>query len=269
MTEAEDRLVAAAFMIQLVMTDATLYEQSLSVTYALSRLLQQREDVLEVLKIFESVEAARTLLLWCRQRMKPPAVIRPGPLARAKRLAGRLLPPELRGIARYLRVVQPSIKPPDPIRAALGNVAVSPDGLAMRLLASQDAMMQECKGWERRRRIAGIYLDGLDRNRLVVPLPPRPPACWIRFPLAWRCHARERDRRCREIGDALNVEIGPFNWSTPVHLVSRLRSVTRVGPGIEETVAMIDGLVNLPVHSQVSERLAKELVERVNRAAAR
>jgi len=64
------------------------------------------------------------------------------------------------------------------------------------------------------------------------------------------------------------VEIGPFNWRTPLHLVPHLRSVVRLGPGVEQTAALVEGLVNLPVHAQVSEELAIDLVERINRAAS-
>ena len=262
MAEAEDRLVAAAFVVQHCMTDAALYERFLSVGYSLWQLLRHRELVPEVLKIVRRADAATALPLWCREHMRPPMAGGARLFSRARRLASRVLSRALRPFAG------PTRGGSDPIRTAMGGVAPAPGGLAMRLLAAQDGLTRDCRGWERRRRIAGIYLGGLDRKRLVVPVPPRPPACWLRFPLAWRCRARERDQRCREISAALKVEIGPFNWAAPLHRLPRFRSAARVGPGVDETAALMDGLVNLPVHSQVSEELAAELVERINAAAA-
>lgn len=52
---------------------------------------------------------------------------------------------------------------------------------------------------------------------------------------------------------SVDVEAGPFNYPAPIHRIPTYRNYIRVVGKMNETERLIEGLINLPLHSQVCE----------------
>lgn len=254
MSEGDDRLLAASFLVQHTLTEAArLGGVFLSMTCAVEYLLAHRGEVDAVLALAAEGDPAAELAAWCDEHIelpKPSAAA--ALLACVKRMAKRVLPAALRRRAGR--------RGPSPARVQFDGTVLRPGGLCERLLAVQ---FREGEASVARARVAAIYGDGLSREAMVVPRADRAPH-WLRFPVALRAGRAARERVSRRAARQLGVEIWPYTWPVAVHRVPRLHGKVRPGPGSDETARLIDGLLNLPVHSQMGEDAARRLVELLN-----
>jgi dTDP-4-amino-4,6-dideoxygalactose transaminase len=259
--EGDERFLAAALLVQHGLTDAArLGAAFLDMGRAPEHLLAHSELVDEVLAIAGGEDAARRLGAWCEAHVPVPKPGRlDGLVAAAKRRVKRFVPAALR------RLAAPAAHS-DPVSERFKGRRLAAGGLCEHLLAAQERELAAGPHSAARARIAAIYQQGLDRERMVVPEASCSPRHWLRFPLALRRGRGVRDRLCVRIARELGIEVGPYTWPTPVHRVPRLHGLVRVGPGSEETASLTDGLLNLPVHHQVTESIAHQLVEALNRA---
>ncbi len=256
MSQAEDRLLAASFLVQHLLTDSDrLGPGFLSMTFALDHLRGRPGAVDEVLSRARGEDVQAELTAWCKAHVHPPS---PSALARVlsplRRLVKRLVPSAVKRLAG----TRPGPSP-------FAGKTLLPGGLGERLLAAQHASLAEGSASAARAKIAAIYQSGLDREKILAPSESCSPRHWLRFPIALR-NGRRRDALVERAARELEVEIGPFTWPTPLHHVPHLRGKVRVGPGSRQTAAMMKGLLNLPVHAQMTEEHARRLVDFLNRA---
>ena len=261
MAEADDRLLAASLLIQHCLTDAArLGPAFLGMSHGIEHLLAHEAAIAWVCALAAEPEAGRRLAHWCEANVSVPQPSRlRGALAGAKRLVKRLAP----GAARRLAAHTPRA---DATAARFAGKALLPGGLCEHLLAVQARLLADGADSAARAAVAEVYRAGLDPERFVVPEPAHAPSHWLRFPLSARGGAAVRDRLAARAARESGIEAGPYNWPLPVHRVPRLEGAVRVGPGSEETATLVDGLLNLPVHRQVTKPLAKRLVELLNHA---
>ncbi len=260
MSEAEDRLLAAAFLIQHVLSDkARLGSGFLTMTFALERMLGHREWVKDVLSLATDADGAAKVESWCSAHITPPRSPASGGVrGEVKRLLKRVLPAPL---VRWLRRARRDA----PVEPFAGRT-LRPAGLCERLLGAQYERLCQGEDSAARARIGDIYAEGLDREKMVVPLRSCSPRHWLRFPVAVRGGHRRRDRLVERALRELEVEIAPYVWRVALYQAPSLHGHVRPGPGSQETADLMDGLLNLPVHAQVTEQDAHRIVEFLNHA---
>jgi dTDP-4-amino-4,6-dideoxygalactose transaminase len=260
MSEEEDRLLAASLLLQHALSDkARLGGGFLAMTFALEWMLGHREWVEDVLSLATDADGAAKLECWCSAHITAPRSPASGGVrGGVKRLLKRVLPAPL---VRWLRRARerPSVEP-------FAGRTLRPDGLCERLLAAQYERLRQGEDSAARARIGRIYAEGLDREKMVVPLRSCSPRHWLRFPVAVRGGHGRRDRLVERALRELEVEIAPYVWRVALHQVPSLHGHVRPGPGSDETADLMDGLLNLPVHAQVTDQDAHRIVEFLNHA---
>jgi len=257
MTPQEDRILTAAFIILHILSDSDFYNSRVSPEAALSWLCQTAHAADDILNIIcdTGTNTRSCLMHVCRQFMLQSP--------EQDGMFGKLSKRVWRGTKKLLFPVHPPR--PDPLKMLLRGTSLLPGGCAMDLLLAQYVINQEGDASAWRQKIARIYTEKLSHRNIRIPAPLDSQFSWTVFPCSFNCSASERDRRCFELSSLVPAEIGPYNWPTPLHRVPYLRSVIRTGPELEDTVGMIEGLINLPVHSMISEELAEEIAVHIIR----
>ena len=110
------------------------------------------------------------------------------------------------------------------------------------------------------------YSSRLNRKQMIVAEPARQPDYWLRYPVALQRNRHERDEICEQVASETRIEVGPYNWAVPVDRMWHIRKWLRTGPGSRETAELIDGLINLPVHDEMTSPRIGRLVDALNRA---
>ncbi|MFP4058071.1 MAG: DegT/DnrJ/EryC1/StrS family aminotransferase, partial [Candidatus Brocadiia bacterium] len=181
MSEEDDRLLAASLVAEHCLTDAArLGNAFLGMSHALECLLLDDALADELLGLAGEGQGAARLGDWASARLalSPPSRFH-RLLAGAKRRLRRLAPDALRRL-------KPPASTRDAVAARFGGKSLRPAGACEHLLAIQQERLGEGSDSAARARLAAVYREGLDAERFVVPAPPRPPAHWLRFPVAVR-----------------------------------------------------------------------------------
>jgi len=132
------------------------------------------------------------------------------------------------------------------------------------MLAIQDAELQKGLFGTARAKIANVYKENLDRRKMIVPSLDCSSSHWLRFPISLRNDKLKQRLLSTKLMQECQVEISDSNWNTPIHRIPRFERIVRVGNGTFETEQLVKGLLNLPVHGEMSEEKAQALCSVLN-----
>lgn len=268
MAEEDDRFYAAALLLGQVVTgparpggypvraDAGLH--------LLSRKGGGRRPAVPDWSMVDEVLAAArngmpSLLAWCEMnaaRIRPPA--------------GGMPPPAgIGGLVERGRDLAAMVS--DRVRAASSvddagpAESLLPGGYAERLLQAQRRALEGGAASESRRAVAAVYAAALDPDRWLFPAADQADH-WLSYPVVAKWAVR-RGRLVRKVVERIGVDVHPYVWPDVLHRVAHLRHAVTAGPGSHESARFVDGLLNLPVHAQMSPDKAQALAGLLNREA--
>ena len=264
MSQGDDRFYAAAFLLLQAATESQpLPGPPLSLDFAVRFLASRTKDggpshdVRAILEAAASNHPAEALRRWCDVNSPAPRRSAVTCVAPEIKLPLKRVAAELRGAktAPLARAVPESF-----LRETLPTA-----GLSMMLLQIQAESPQTRRWREEREHLATVYVGVLDPERWLTP-QPKDAQCWLSLPLSSRreISPERRDRISRTVARRLGIDIYPYLWPEALPQIPRLRRVLRAGPGSEKAGHLVDGLFNLPLHSQVSESTARDLAELLN-----
>jgi dTDP-4-amino-4,6-dideoxygalactose transaminase len=260
MTSERDRLLAAAVLIQqMLMDESRLRHPLLSYQYAQDHLGREGEQAVQaVLDAAMGARPSEELSSWVAQHLpdpRPPLAVRLPP--EVKRAAKAVLPTRM--LSRAAGRSRDAKERPQPV--ASGGQTLLPGGLCERLLAGQAAGL-DAGHWGRRADLAGLYAESLDPEKWIFPAYAADPR-WSCYPVSMP-HMKHRERLVAKIAREIGVDVYPHVWPEALHQVRRVRSAVRPGPGSGRSAQLTAGLLNLPVHSQMSETKVRQLVGFLN-----
>lgn len=273
MGEEDDRFYAAALLLSRAATDRDLPgEGPVSASAGLHLLSDgggNRPATPDWDAVDEVLEAAQsgpeTLLEWLDTRLSRRCVSQPQVksrrLARMRAHASRLWP--LFGPWRWVRAAVRTLPGTKPNADDALLDALLPGGLAERLLDLQWRQLREGPGSAVRRAVAECYSSVLDPSKWLFPAAEQV-AYWLSYPVA-ATRPIQRDRLVGRIANDLGLDVHAYVWPDVLHRVPHLRRVVMPGPGSEESAALVDALLNLPVHPGMSLEKAEALAELLNR----
>ena len=284
MNADDDRFYAAALLVGHVMTgSARLSDAAIPADIGLHLLVAEgggRRPAVPDREAVDEVFAAATrgpdaVLAWCDSRA-----------ARVHAAWSARLPPEMGSLLRRAHRAAMGLSRVGLIVAGLaaasrrGEVATDgdpleslrPGGYAERLLEAQRRALAAGSGSEARRNLAASYAAGLDPERWIFPAADEA-GHWLSYPVAAKQPLGRRglsggragrDRLVRQIAASLGVDAYPYVWSDVLHRVPRLQGAVTAGPDSADSARLVDGLLNLPVHAQMTAEKADTLVELLN-----
>lgn len=259
LSEVDDEAVAASFVLEHSLTDSAEYRSFLGIESVLQLTLHDAALSRAVLSSFVTgAEESELACLWPGSR-RDSAADRLGQMVpKAARAVQRLGREARRLLSRYNGQTS---KPRLPLA---GRSPIS-NGWGMRILSAQARSFLREDRVQHRRRILSVYRRELDASKYVVPrwdddLVPY----WLRFPISHRRPTTELRSGVRALSADLGVEVGPYNWPSPIHHIARFRGI-RVASDISITEERVAGLLNLPTHGQMTETKARELCSALNR----
>jgi hypothetical protein len=255
-----DTIVAASFILQHTATSADRYRNYLRMDYF---LMQMREMVGLAEKVLDYVESGTDDRILARIGQ---AVSTNG--GKAVCLKRRVLGICQR-VGRTLGVVhrESTAKPRRSWQEGITGRTLRSDGWATRILLAQAQCRQQTELQRRRITLANKYVERLDTDKFDVPrFTDQCDFSPLRIPVAYRNPTRDFHIQWKQLGENLQVEIAPFNWPKPLHLVDELRQV-RVPHSLDASERRVAGLLNLPVHSGMSMDCVDALCESLNRIA--
>ena len=255
----DDELITASFLLQHFLTSSRQYSTQIPIDFALKFLLRHEELLPELFSSLRKEPNDLYLTQWCDKYLTPASYIGQSKILT---IARRYIPISVR---RYIptRVRQWKIKK-DMILSRFGGRCLPSSGLAHHMLAIQDAELQKGLFGTARAKIANVYKENLDRRKMIVPSLDCSSSHWLRFPISLRNDKLKQRLLSTRLMQECQVEISDSNWNTPIHRIPRFERIVRVGNGTFETEQLVKGLLNLPVHGEMSEEKAQALCSVLN-----
>ena len=295
MNADDDRFYAAALLVGHVTSDSTrligsarLSDAVIQADIGLHLLVAKGggrrpavPDRAAVDEVFAAaMKGSDAVRAWCDSRA-----------ARVRPAFGVRLPPEIDSLLRRAHRAAAGLDPAgltSTVLTAAGLTAASrrgaaaaesgpmeslrPGGYVERLLEVQRRALAGGSGSRSRRGLAAFYAAGLDAERWIFPAADEA-GYWLSYPVAAKqplgrgrlsrgCAAR--DRLARRIAARLGVDAYPYVWPDVLHRIPGLQGAVAAGPDFADGARLVDGLLNLPVHGQMTVEKAEALVEMLN-----
>jgi dTDP-4-amino-4,6-dideoxygalactose transaminase len=247
----DDELITASFLLQHFLTSSRRYSTQISNNFALKFLLRHEELVPELFSSLREEPNDLYLTQWCDKYLTSASNICQSKILT---IARRYIPPRVRQWRTKKNM----------ILSRFGGRCLPSSGLAHQMLAIQDIELQKGLFGTTRAKIANVYKENLDRRKMIVPSPDCSSSHWLRFPISLRNDKLKQKLLSTRLMQECQVEISDSNWNTPIHRIPRFERIVRVGSGTFETEQLVKGLLNLPVHGEMSEEKAQVLCSVLN-----